>query len=329
MKSKYLLLFLLFFLVACERYESENVEMLHTDYWMVDFTLASGNSVVYGDTLYLLFGREEGGSAERPSKKMRYASLSDLSDFTEVDLPIAPRLNATTIVVGSKLYAGLGFCGRVYSGSPQLQDWWQYDFISRQWTRLADFPTKDVVAPVVWNDANFIYTIFGYNEASSGVVYRYDIEKNKWEIYSKKSDPWARTDAQYGVVDGVLYCGGGSSSYMKHDWWRYDWRNNKWYECSKMCGSARVFASSVTIDKNIYVLGGRYFGGTETREHFYQTILVYDVSNDEWHTVGRMEQAAENMIAFECGGDLYWGLGQCQDGSFVKKIYRRDMRIKN
>ena len=82
-------------------------------------------------------------------------------------------------------------------------------------------------------------------------------------------------------------------------------------------------------DKNIYVLGGRYFGGTETREHFYQTILVYDVSNDEWHTVGRMEQATENMIAFEYDGDLYWGLGQCEDGSFVRKIYRRDMRIEN
>ena len=181
---------------------------------------------------------------------------------------------------------------------------------------VSDQDCKEI--EVIAKDANFIYTIFGYNEASSGVVYRYDIEKNKWEIYSKKSDPWARTDAQYGVVDGVLYCGGGSSSYMKHDWWRYDWRNNKWYECSKMCGSARVFASSVTIDKNIYVLGGRYFGGTETREHFYQTILVYDVSNDEWHTVGRMEQAAENMIAFEYNG-LHWHSELTKDRNYHLK----------
>ena len=38
-----------------------------------------------------------------------------------------------------------------------------------------------------------------------------------------------------------------------------------------------------------------------------------------------LEQAAENMIAFEYDGDLYWGLGQCEDGSFVRKIYRRDI----
>ena len=33
----------------------------------------------------------------------------------------------------------------------------------------------------------------------------------------------------------------------------------------------------------------------------------------------------ENMIAFEYNGDLYWGLGQREDESFVKKIYRRKM----
>ena len=40
-----------------------------------------------------------------------------------------------------------------------------------------------------------------------------------------------------------------------------------------------------------------------------------------------MEYVAENMIAFEYNGDLYWGLGQSQDGSFVKKIYRK--RVEN
>jgi hypothetical protein len=127
MKSKYLLLFLLFFLVACERYESENVEMLHTDYWMVDFTLASGNSVVYGDTLYLLFGREEGGSAERPSKKMRYASLSDLSDFTEVPIALysphhgnSPLLPAGDFIIEETMTIPTGLMSGDYLGSMYL-----------------------------------------------------------------------------------------------------------------------------------------------------------------------------------------------------------------
>ena len=326
MRLKYLILWLLILCIACERYEQQGGVLAYTESWDVNWGLASGNCVVYDDTLYVLFGREEGGSAEEPSRVWRCAPMSDLSDWRESELPLAPRVNATTIVVGDKLYAGLGFCGKVYWGTPRLRDWWEYDFISHKWSQLADFPTDDVVAPVVWNDGDFIYTVFGYNVASSGRVYRYDIKGNEWVIYSEKSEPWARTDALSGVVDGMLYCGGGSSSYMKQDWWRYDWKRNEWSECAKLPKAARVFASSVTIDRSIYVLGGRYFGGTETREHFFETIVVYDVDNDMWKTVGCMEQATENMIAWEYEGDLYWGLGQCQDGSFVKKIYRRGMR---
>lgn len=325
MRLKNLVLLLLVFVFACERYELQNTDLIYTDSWDVDFSLASGNSVVFNDTLFVLFGREEGGSAEKPSQKIRYASLANLEDFEEEDLPLQPRVNAVAIVVGDKMYAGLGFCGKVYWGTPRLRDWWMFDFSSRSWTRLEDFPTEDVVAPIVWSDEGYIYTLFGYNVASSGIVYRYDIANNHWEIYSNSSKPWARTDALGGVVDGILYCGGGSSSYMKQDWWQYDWRDNSWNECSKIPYAARVFASGVTIGQDIYVLGGRYFGGTETREHFFESVIVYDTQKDKWNTLGRMEDAAENMIAFEYNGDLYWGLGQKADGSFVKKIYRRDM----
>jgi N-acetylneuraminic acid mutarotase len=328
MDLKKLILFLLVCLLACERYESQGEGLVCADSWDVDFGLASGSCVVHDDTLYVLFGREEGGSAEEPSGVWRRAWMGDLSDWDEMELPLAPRVSGTAIVVGGKLYAGLGFCGRVYQGSPRLRDWWEYDFDSCRWLRLADFPTEDVVSPVVWNDGDFIYTVFGYNVASSGKVYRYDIKGDRWEIYSEESAPWARADALSGVVGDVLYCGGGSSSYMKEDWWCYDWRRNEWEECCKL-PAARVFASSVTIGSDIYVLGGRYFGGTETREHFFETIVVYDVEEDEWRTVGRMEQAAENMIAWEYDGDLYWGLGQRGDGEFVQKIYRKDMRIEN
>lgn len=326
MKIKYLILFLFFVCVACERYEEGDATLLHTESWDVDFGLATGNSVVYNDTLYVLFGREEGGSAVEPSTKFRYAAMSDLSNFIEVDLPVKPRVNAMAIVVGDKMYAGLGFRGRVYSDNSLLRDWWEYDFQSKKWSQLADFPTKDVVAPIVWVDEGYIYTLYGSNEGPSGVVYRYDIEDDRWEIYAETTEPWARYRALAGVVDGKLYCGGVSTFDSKQYWWRYDWRNNEWGECERVPKLARFFASSVTIDDFIYVLGGRFWGGTETREHFYETIIFYDTKNDEWNTLGRMEQAAENMISFEYKGDLYWGLGQSADGSFVKKIYRREMK---
>lgn len=329
MKLKILILFLCVFCVACERYEQRGWEVAYVESWDVDFGLATGNCVVYDDTLYVLFGREEGGDAENSSTKFRYAAMDDLGNFEEEDLPIGARVNGVAVVVGGKLYAGLGFRGRVYGVNAYLRDWWEYDFGVKKWRQLADFPTYDVVAPLVWVDEGYIYTIYGSNEGPSGVVYRYDIDGDVWEVYSDKTEPWARYRALGGVVDGWLYCGGVSTFDSKQYWWKYDWRGDVWRECARVPKSARFFASTVVVDDCIYVLGGRFFGGTETREHFYETVIVYDTKNDEWETLGRMEQAAENMIAFEYDGDLYWGLGQREDGSFVRKIYRRDMRIEN
>ena len=324
MKMKILILFLCVFCVACERYEERGGELAYEESWDVDFGLATGNCVVHEDTLYVLFGRGEGESAESPSKVWRCAPMADLSDFEEMDLPIGARVNGAAIVVGDRLYAGLGFRGKVYGAKAYLRDWWEYDFASHRWSRLADFPTKDVVAPIVWADEGYIYSVYGSGEEVSGVVYRYDIEGDSWEVYSEKRAPWARFKALGGVADGGLYCGGVSTFDAKQYWWRYDWREDEWMECARVPKMARFFASSVAIGDCIYVLGGRFWGGTETREHFYETIIVYDTQRDEWRTLGRMEQAEENMIAWEYYGDLYWGLGENGDGELVRKIYKSE-----
>ncbi len=326
MKFKYFVLFLLLVCVSCERYELRDAELAHTDSWDVGFGLATGNSVVYNDTLYVLFGREEGGDAENPSTKFRFASMDDLGNFVEEDLPIKSRVNATAIVVGSKLYAGLGFSGRAYGDKALLRDWWEYDFLSKEWRQLADFPADDVVAPIVWEDEGYIYLALGFADNFKKNVYRYEVSNDKWELVDRLSGLLVRAEVVGAKVNDCIYFGSGYGIEMRNDWWRYDWEKKELVGCSKLPFKGRIFASSVAIDDFIYVLGGRYFGGTETREHFYETIIVYDIRNDEWLTLGCMQQAAENMIAFEYGGDLYWGLGQCQDGSFVKKIYRRDMK---
>ena len=329
MRFKYFILFLFVACVACERYEEGDVELLHTESWDVDFTLASGNCEVYADTLYVFFGREEGESAESPSSKLRYAPMSDLSRFREIDLPIESRVSATSIVVGGKLYAGLGFRGRAYGGSSIFTDWWVYDFDTKELVRLADLPVKTAIRPVVWYDEGYIYLALGFSSGFSKSIYRYDVGDDEWESYSIATELLVRADAVGAKVDNYVYLGTGFGIEMRRDWWRYDWRGDDWRRCADLPYSGRLFASSAVVGSGIYILGGRYFGGTETSGHFYETVICYDVYNDAWLTVGRMEQAAENMIAFEYDGDLYWGLGQCEDGSFVRKIYRRDMRIEN
>ena len=326
MKIRILILFFCVLCVACERYEQQGGVLAYEESWDVEWGLASGNCVVYEDTLYVLFGREEGGSAENPSRVWRCAPMSDLGDWREEMLPLAPRVSATAMVVGDKLYAGLGFCGKVYGSGSLLRDWWEYDFSCGKWSRLADFPANDVVAPIVWEADGCIYAALGFAENFAKNVYRYDIADDRWEQVDKLDGLLVRVDAVGARVGDKVFLGLGYGIEMRNDWWKYDWKRKELVECEKMTAWGRVFASAVAVDERVYVLGGRYFGGTETREYFYETIVAYDVDRDEWTTVGCMEQAAENMIAFEYEGDLYWGLGQCQDGSFVKKIYKRGMK---
>ncbi len=327
MKFKgFILLIFMLFVLACERYDDSGVEMLDCDSWDVGFGLASGSCVVYEDTLYVLFGREEGQSAKLPSKKMRFAWLGNLGSFEEVELPIDARVNGAAVVVGDKMYAGLGFCGGAYGENSVLCDWWSYDFVTRECKRLSDLPKQESIASIVWSDGDYIYSALGFGNNFGRAVYRYSIVDDKWELYSTISDMLVRADAVGCRVGDYVYMGAGYGIEMRDDWWKYDWHKDVCLRCKKMPGAGRVFSSAVPIGNNVYVLGGRYFGGTETREHFYETVVVYDADADEWRTVGRMEQAAENMIAWEYEGDLYWGLGQCQDGSFVRKIYRRDMK---
>lgn len=322
MKSKILILVLCVFCMACERYEQHGGVLAYGESWDVDFGLATGNSVVYGDTLYVLFGREEEGSAEKPSSVWRCAPMSDLSDWREGELPLAPRVSASAIVVGNKLYAGLGFCGKVYNETSLLSDWWEYDFVSHSWLRLADFPAGDVVAPVVWEDDGCIYVALGFAENFAKNVYCYYIVDDRWEQIDELEELLVRADAVGARVGDRVYFGLGYGVEMRNDWWMYDWVKKELTKCEKLPARGRVFASSVAVDGIVYVFGGRYFGGSETREHFYETIVAYDVAMDEWMTIGRMEVAAENMIVFEYEGNLYWGLGERENGEFVRKIYR-------
>lgn len=79
-------------------------------------------------------------------------STSDLNDFWEYDpvqnawahlpdFPGAPRNSASVLTLGNKAYVGTGWTHLAGSGAQQqLRDWWEYDALSKVWTRKTDFP---------------------------------------------------------------------------------------------------------------------------------------------------------------------------------------------
>ena len=311
-------------LSSCIEYEP-NAPMLDVETWDMPMGLSSSNSVVWNDTLYILFGRE----GQRPSsaKPLGYAiSLNDPTIVRKFDLPMSARVKAAGVLVGSKYYFGLGFYGEIYNDPSYLTDWWCYDFSTRQLKRLADMIAHDTDGAIVWaKDDSKIYLSLGYDSWCSQRTYRYDIPTNSWTIVSENSIRNIRFGALGGCVNGRSFSGAGCMTEMFNDWNEYNYKLNRWEKRQAMPSAGRIFAATAVARNEIYVLGGRYFGGTETDEHFYNSIIVYHIATNSWQVLGLMPEAAEQQIAAYHRGYLYWGLGQDANGQKIQRLHRHEI----
>ncbi len=315
-------------LAGCRQYEPKG-DVLDVDSFVVDFDLASASAVVCNDTVYVLFGRErEKSSPEKTyySEHIYYGHVGELPLLHKRRLPIVPRARGVAQAVGNKIYMGLGFCGKVYTDTAYLYDWWEYDCATGGLRRLADFEGIDVTGAVSWATDDAIFVAFGHQTVFNRRVYRYDITDNSWSMVSETMDVERRAFAFGAVAGGRMFVGGGFEAFMVNDWVEFDPVTYGWTRRRTPPSKGRMNAVALGVDNRIFVVGGRYFGGTLTREHYYDNMLSYDIESDRWHSLGLMPcGGAENMIAFEWNGGLYFGLGQKADGSFVRAIYKYEI----
>lgn len=306
-------------LSSCQPYEPQS-PTLECDYWEMPVGLSSASSVVWHDTLFVLFGRS-GQSAKTPHLYGYAVSLDDPSLVRRFPLPIKQRVKAAGLLIGDDYYFGLGFCGKVYNDTSNLTDWWRLDMNTRSLTRLADFPTKECDDPQVWAYGDSIFLSLGFTPYSRS-TYRYDINADKWQCVSSNTIDRVRASAVGAQVGDRMFAGGGCSFEMFNDWNEFNHHTYRWEKRREMPTRGRIFCASAATAQHIYVIGGRYFGGTETDEHFYRGIIRYNVDTDSWTIVGDMPEAAEHQIAFIYNGYLYWGLGQTESKRMINRLYR-------
>lgn len=322
--DKILFLFLLFcFFSGCTRYEPK-AGALDCDSVSVQFSLASARSVVFDDSVYLFFGRNRKGL----SSKIYVADIDGLVDFKEYDLPVKPRVSAIAALVGDVVYMGLGTdAHHQYNDLTYYKDWWSYNLVTHELDSLAPFPGVDPNAAISWTDAekNIVYVAFGYIYKPSDCfhqnVYAYHIDEDRWELICDSGNK-KRTLAAAGVVDGRFFVGCGFNTFNLKDWWEFVPSTSEWIKRADTPSKGRIFSATAVNDNYLYLVGGRYWGGTETSQYFYKDILVYDADKDTWQSMGTMPVAGmENSVAFFAKGKLFWGLGQTSDGSYVKSFY--------
>lgn len=305
---------------GCIEHEPES-PLLPTESWDMPIGISSAESFVWHDTLFVLFGRE-GQSAASPQPYGYAISLDDPTIVRQFPLPVPPRVKAAGVLIGDRYYCGLGFSGYVYHDGANLTDWYCWDMNTREITRLTDMLSIDTNDAVAWHTADSIFISMCYNTSFSRATYRYDINADRWEMLNHLSVPSMRASAAGAMVAGRMFAGGGFSTFMENDWYEFNPDGYRWETRAKMPTKGRMFAAATASDRTIFLIGGRFFGGTHTTEHFYRSILAYDVAHDRWTVLGDMPIGAEHQIAAWHDGYLYWGLGQDGDKNMIRTLYR-------
>lgn len=316
-KSLHILIIPLYlFLSACSQTEPEN-PLCFVQCASIPVARTSATAFVLNGEAYVFGGRANGSYL---NDFWKYSPASDT--WTQLpDVPFHARVKATAQVVDGKAYCGIGFNGKIYTDSCYLRDWWCYDAASATWQQLTDYPENNTDAAVSFSMGNMVYVCYGFYNGFKRSVFSYDTATDEWA-----SMPDADTYMLAGGVgcsDGIrCFAGTGYRTEMINKWYEFFPETGKWQSCRKMPDKGRVFASALAVNSRFFVMGGRYFGGTETREIFYDDLMEYDAAADQWLLRGYLPQGGrENMVAFSIAGKGYFGLGNNKENEIFGDLY--------
>ncbi|MGE0076805.1 MAG: Kelch repeat-containing protein [Bacteroidales bacterium] len=188
------------------------------------------------------------------------------------------RSHAVSFTIGDKAYVVSGYDGveREY-----LQDCWEFNPESNQWTRMDSFPGIGRTGSCAFVVNGKGYVVGGYdgeNEDKLKDVWEFNPSAAKGSQWSAKNDfvGTARYGAVAFTVNGSGYiCSGYDGSHLK-ELWQYDPTGDSWNQKASIPGSKRYNASVFVINDIAYVFGGNSNG------QYVDDFWAYDYSTDTW-----------------------------------------------
>jgi N-acetylneuraminic acid mutarotase len=153
--------------------------------------------------------------------------IDSLNQWTKItDFPGIGRYNSTSFVLANKLYI---CCGFNQSQGGCLNDFWQYDFLSKTWLQLTNFPGGSTRTPKALTINGKAYMLVSGND-NCGT----SLVNHLWE-FNPADNSWLDKSIVPGTkprVGGVAYSDGsklvfGLGAYNQ-DFYAYDPKLNKW-----------------------------------------------------------------------------------------------------
>lgn len=133
------------------------------------------------------------------------------------DFPGAPREDAVGFSMNGKGYVGLGFRYDLSSGYNFYTDFWEYDPVTDDWTRLPNFPGEGRTSPIGFGVDGESY--LGLGQIND--FYKYNLNTKTWESLNYLPGG-VRYYTNSFLVNNNIYYGGGSYSYSPYsDFWMY------------------------------------------------------------------------------------------------------------
>jgi N-acetylneuraminic acid mutarotase len=136
---------------------------------------------------------------------------SQLNDF-----PGAPRRGSIGFSMNGKGYAGLGYKDIGSYNKGYFKDFWEYDPLTDEWTRLPDFPGDGRGTAIGFGVDGCCYVgMGGIND-----FYKYDVNKREWTSLNYLPGS-SKTSAFSFCVGSSIYYGGGFTGNMTSEMWEY------------------------------------------------------------------------------------------------------------
>ena len=241
----------------------------------------------------------------------------------DIATPLVSRVNGVACTHKGVAYLGLGHTGgSIYTETSYLRDWWQFNPSTYQWTRLADFPSNKTVAAIAFADDNNIWVGFGFN-GFGDELWSYSITENKWEsVPHQKVWPERLMSSVAASVGGRHFHGTGYRRKGHNDWWEFVAQDSHWERRASVPGEGRHNATCAATDHHCWMIGGWHYGDSLTTGYYFEDILRYSPTDDQWTICGTIPcGATENGVACAIGNTLYFGLGENNKSELHLKWY--------
>jgi N-acetylneuraminic acid mutarotase len=133
------------------------------------------------------------------------------------DFPGSPRSDAVGFSMNGKGYVGLGDIINDNYTMTYFQDFWEYDPIKDDWTRLPDFPGEGRSSAIGYGINGYCYVGLG----NINDFYKYNVTKKQWISLNYLSGAVRGWPISFCIDSSIFYGCGDLGSYTESDLWEY------------------------------------------------------------------------------------------------------------